>query len=91
LENVVTELSKVSLQTVLFVVVAPIGTSLVESVGSLISCQFPGSLTSGLFLVAVVSHDFLCCKYLYCRLVLHTFYLIISNKTYLFDLITVAL
>jgi hypothetical protein len=92
LENVVTELCKVSLQTVLFAVVAPIcSTSLVESVGSLIFFRLPGSLTSGLFLLAVVSHDFLCCKWLYCRLALHAFSLIMLNETYSFDLITVAL
>jgi hypothetical protein len=48
-------------------------------------------LTSGLFLVAVVSHGFLCRKWLYRRLALHTFSLIMLNETYSFDLITVAL
>jgi hypothetical protein len=91
LVNAVTELCKVSLQTVLIVVVAPIGTSLVESVGSLVSCRLPGSLTSGLFLVAVVSHGFLRCKWLYRRLALHAFYLIMLNENKLFNLITVAL
>jgi hypothetical protein len=58
LVNVVTKLCKVFLQTVLIVYVAPICTSLAESIGSLVSCQLPGSLTSGLFLIAVVSHEF---------------------------------
>jgi hypothetical protein len=34
---------------------------------------------------------FLCRKWLYCRLALHDFSLIILNKTYSFDLLTVAL
>jgi hypothetical protein len=57
--------------TILIVVVAPVGTSLVESVGSLVSCQLLGSLTPGFFLVAVVSHVFLCRKWLYRHLALH--------------------
>jgi hypothetical protein len=91
LVNVVTELCKVSSQTVIFVVAAPIGTSLVESVGSFIACPLPGSLTSGLFLIPFVSHDFLCRKCLYRRRALHDISLIMLNETYSFDLITVAL
>jgi hypothetical protein len=42
----------------------------------------PGSFTPGLFLVAVVSHAFLYHNWLYCRLALLDFSLIILNKTY---------
>jgi hypothetical protein len=48
-------------------------------------------LTSGLFLIAVISHDYLCRKWLYRRLALHAFSFIMLNETYSFDFLTVAL
>jgi hypothetical protein len=84
LVNVVTMLCNVSLQIVLLVSVAPVDTSLICSVGSLISCQLPGLLTSGVFLIAAVSHDFLCCRWMCCCLALHCFSFIMLNKTYWF-------
>jgi hypothetical protein len=44
-----------------------------------------------LWIPYVISHDYLCCKWLYSRLALHAFSLIMLNETNLFDLITVAL